>query len=179
MKQDLKLKLQAWLDGELPPAEAAALRALAAADPEAKRLLEELQAVKAALRQNERAASVPETREFYWSKIQQQIRREERVRRPVAAPWAARLRRWLAPMAGATALAAAFLAAVHHSPRPAGLNLVSVTAEGIEARTFHDQSSGMNIVFLQDTRGEEEPAGDQLQPAHTREDGSSFMTEFE
>jgi anti-sigma factor RsiW len=177
MKPEIKLKLQAWLDGELPPAEAGKLRLLATSDPEAKRLLEELQGIKAAMLQNEPPATVPETREFYWSKIQQQIRREERVRRPVPPPWTVRWRRWLAPLAGATALAAVLVVALHQPPRSEALNLVSVTTEGIEARTFRDQSSGMNFVFLQDTR--KPAAGVQAQPARTREDGSSFMTEFE
>jgi len=174
-----ELKLQAWLDGELSPAEERALRLLADSDPEAKRLVEELQGVKAALLQNEQPVAVPETREFYWSKIQRQIERGERVGAAVPAPWPGRLRRWLAPLLGATALAAALVMAVHQSPLPEALNLVSITAEGYQARTFRDQSSGMNFVFLEDTRKTPEAAGAQGQPARMREDGSSFMVEFE
>ena len=76
MKHDLELKLQAWLDGELPAAEAEEMRRLAAADTEAAGLLAELQNTKAALLQNEPTVTVPETRAFYWSKIERQIQRQ-------------------------------------------------------------------------------------------------------
>jgi hypothetical protein len=141
--------------------------------------VEELRGVKAALLQNEQAAAVPETREFYWSKIQRQIEREGRVRAAESAPWPGRLRRWLAPLVGATALAAVLVVAVHQSPRPESLNLVSVTAEGYQARTFRDQSSGMNFVFLEDTRKAAGATGGQAQPARIREDGSSFVMDYE
>ena len=62
MKHDLELKLQAWLDGELPAAEAEEMRRLAAADPQAAGLLAELRNTKAALLQNEPSVIVPEPR---------------------------------------------------------------------------------------------------------------------
>ena len=85
MKPDLELKFQAWLDGELSAAEAERMRRLAAADPEAARLLAELRTVKAALLNNEPTAAVPETRPFYWSKIERQIQRQAAVR-PAPGP---------------------------------------------------------------------------------------------
>ena len=97
MKPELELKLQAWLDGELPAAEAEQARRLAAAEPEAARLAAELQAIKTALLNSEEIVAVPETREFYWSKIERQIQRES-VDRPLLGPsWTERFRRWLPP----------------------------------------------------------------------------------
>jgi anti-sigma factor RsiW len=52
MKHDLELKLQAWLDGELPAAEAEQMRRRAATDLEAARLTAELQNIKAAFLQS-------------------------------------------------------------------------------------------------------------------------------
>ncbi|MGA3180109.1 MAG: hypothetical protein ABSF38_07195 [Verrucomicrobiota bacterium] len=176
MKQDLELKLQAWLDGELPSAEAQEMRLLAATDPEARRLMAELQGIKAALLQHEQAVAMPETREFYWSKIQQQIQRQDRLHPPILVPWSRHWRSWLAPLAAACALAAALILAVRPSPRAVALNQVSITADGYEARSFRDQSSGMNFVFLQETP---KAAAGQPQPARTREDGSSFTIDIE
>lgn len=178
MKQELELKLQAWLDGELPPAEADQMRLLAASDPDARRLVAELQGIHAALRQHEQPAPVPETREFYWSKIQQQIERAEQLRPVNPASWTRRWRLWLAPLAGASALAAVLLVTLHPSPSPVALNQVSVTAAGYQARTFHDQTTGMNFVFLQETSKPAASTG-QAQPTRTREDGSSFMIDIE
>jgi anti-sigma factor RsiW len=177
MKQDLELKLQAWLDGELPPAEAEAMRRFAESDPEARSLAAGLQGIRAALLQHERPLAVPETREFYWSKIQREIQRAERIR--PTQPRVRRWRLWLAPLAGASALAAVLLVTLHPSPSPEAFNQVSVTAAGYQARTFHDKATGMNFVFLQDTAQQDTSASGPVQPARTRVDGSSFMIDME
>jgi anti-sigma factor RsiW len=176
MTEELQLKLQAMLDGELPPAQARKLRVLAAADPAAARLLAELEGVKSTMLGREQAAALPETREFYWSKIEQQIRRGERGARGVRAPWRLFLRRWLAPLAGAAALAGAITLALN-KPHSEALNQVSA-GEGFQARTFRDSSSGMTFVFLQEIRKTAE-AGARPQPARIREDRTSFDMDFE
>jgi anti-sigma factor RsiW len=68
MNHNLELKLQAWLDGELSAPEARRIGQEIAGDMEASRLTAELQAIKSTLAGNEVALTVPETREFYWSK---------------------------------------------------------------------------------------------------------------
>jgi anti-sigma factor RsiW len=177
MKHDLELKLQAWLDAELSAAEAEQMRRRAASDPEAASLLAELQNTKSALLQNEPAVTVPEARPFYWSKIQRQIQRQASVRPSPAPPWAERLRRWLAPLAGAAALAAVLLLALNPFAPPV-VNQVSDMAEGFQTRTFRDDSAGINfVVFHQTPQPSDAPAG--AAPAHTRNDGSSFVIEVE
>ena len=171
MNPDLELKLQALADGELTEPEAARVRRLAASDPHAGRLLAETQYLKAAFLDNELTVPVPETREFYWSKIARQIERQERSRPSPALPWPARLRRLLAPLAGVAALAVVLLAALNLSAPQAAINRVCVTAEGFEAHTFRDQSSGLTFVYLRETQ---KPL-----PARTREDGSSFILDYE
>jgi anti-sigma factor RsiW len=177
MKDDLELKLQAWLDAELPAAEAEQMRRLAATDPEAAILLAELRNTKAALLNNEPTAAVPETRQFYWSKIERQIRREAGVRPAPGLSLAERFRRWLAPLAGVAALAAALLLALNQSA-PQVLNQVSGLAGGFKARTFRDSSAGINFVVFQ---GSPQLAAALAAPppARTRNDGSSFMIELE
>jgi anti-sigma factor RsiW len=178
MKNDLELKLQAWLDGELPAAEAEEMRRLAAADPEAARLVAELKNTKTACLNIEETVAVPETRQFYWSKIERQIQREAAVRPSSGPSWAEQFRRWLAPLAGVAALAAVLLLALNQSSPQVALNLVSETADGFKARTFRDDSAGINfVVFHEIPPLSDARAG--AASARLRNDGSSFMTELE
>jgi anti-sigma factor RsiW len=177
MKPDLELKLQALLDAELPPSEAERMRRLAVADPEAARLLAELQNIRTALRQNEPTAAVLETRAFYWSKIQRQIQLEAAWSPSPAPSWLERFRRWLVPLAGMSAVAAVLLVLLHPSAPQVALNEVSPAA-GARARAFRDNSAGINFVVVQETSP---PSGSFVDtpPARTRNDGSSFMVELE
>ena len=159
MKEDLQLKVQAWLDGELPDQEARQVGEWIAHDTEASALAAELGSVQRALSGNETHAVLTDGRDFYWSKIERQIRREA-AQAPVYAPvpWYARLRRYMAPMAGAAVLGCALLmAVVQHSSPP--FDETSSTGGGMEALTFHDQSAGMTVVWLQDNSApaEEKP----------------------
>ncbi len=108
---EAQLRLQAYADGELPAAEAAAVEALLAKDASARTTVETLRNTRAALRDYATSVRVPETREFYWSKIQREIERQERRQETAAAPaapsWVALLRRMLVP---AGALAAVMIA---------------------------------------------------------------------
>jgi anti-sigma factor RsiW len=146
MNDNLELKLQAWLDGEMSAPEARRISQEIAGDAEASRLVAELQAIKSALAGGETALTVPETREFYWSKIERQIQREGAVE----APRRPALFRWLSPLAGFAALACMLLLAVKPFGPPA-FDEISATGEGMEAVTFHDQSAGMTVVWLADT----------------------------
>ena len=76
MNQELQLKLQAYLDGELAPAELREITELLAQDTESKALYAELQATKALVRGNELEHKLGESREFYWSKIAREIDRD-------------------------------------------------------------------------------------------------------
>jgi anti-sigma factor RsiW len=170
MKPELELKLQAWLDGELRAAEAEEMRRMAAADPEAARLLSELRNIKAAFLDNEQAAIVREPRGFYWSGIERRIQREAVARSspgPALADW---LRRWLAPLAGVAALAVVLLVALNPSA-PRVFNQVSDIAAGFKSRTFREKSNGVSFGVFQ-----ENP---QPTAARAFNDDSSFMTESE
>ncbi len=150
MKHELELKVQAWLDGELPDLEARRMGELIAHDSEAAALAAELGCIRQAIFRQEAPVPVAESREFYWSKIQRQIEREARVGRIERLPWIARLRRYTAPLAGAAALACLLLLAVVRGGSPA-FDEISSTGDGMEAVTFHDQSAQMTVVWLQDS----------------------------
>jgi anti-sigma factor RsiW len=158
MKHDLELKVQAWLDGELPDREARRVGEWIARDAEASALAAELGCIRQAMSRNEAAGILGESREFYWSKIERQIQRESGRRRADGPPWYARWRRYMAPAAGAAALACVLLMAVWQSASPT-FDEISSTGEGMEAVTFHDQSAQMTVVWLQNSEaaGEDQP----------------------
>src|SRR5262245_49184294 len=105
MNEDQLLQLQAWMDGELPAEEARRVEALLRTSPEAEALASELRMTKGFLAGNEPEAKVPETRDFYWSKIRREIERTEAAESAAASPapapaWLLSWRRFLAPLSG-------------------------------------------------------------------------------
>jgi anti-sigma factor RsiW len=164
MKHELELKIQAWLDGELPDHEARQMGEWIAHDSQAAALAAELGCVRQAMFRQEAAGALGESREFYWSKIQRQIQREAGVHRAEGLPWYARWRKYMAPLAGAAALASVVMMAVLRIGTPA-FDEISSTGGGMEAVTFHDQSAQMTVVWLQDSSG---AAADQAAPKTVR-----------
>ena len=148
MNLDFQLKLQAYLDGELPAAEARELERTLAADAPARALLAELRNTSAALAQFEAGAKHPESREFFWSKIQREIARAEKAPAPVresASFW----RRFLIPAGAAASLALAALLAL---PVVLGGRGGAVSVETLlvdsGAMTYRDDAERMTLVWL-------------------------------
>lgn len=100
MNRDLQLKLQAYVDGELSGRKAREVEQLLTNDAEAKALANELTMTKQVLAGNEPALSLPESREFYWSKIAREIERPEVVQRSRLWDTLFGWRKYLAPIAG-------------------------------------------------------------------------------
>ena len=151
MDYKLQLKLQAFLDGELPESEANQVAQWVAGDREAAALEQEMRHTRNALREFETAIKLPESRDFFWSKIEREIRRLE-TPAAEAAPMSffAYWRRFLAP---ASALALVLVGGILFT-RPAGLIGRNATAE-IEtaladagAFTYRDYSAGTTLVWL-------------------------------
>jgi len=174
MNHNLELKLQAWVDGELSPAEARGVGEALASDAEGNSFAAELRSVRAAMAGQEMPRSVPETRDFYWSKIARQIEREAPTPQAVHARPLAGWQRWLASAAGFAALACVLLLALKPFAPPTTFDEISATGEGMEAVTFHDQSAGMTVVWLQDPSQVEQPASDAM-PAPDSEQGTVEM----
>jgi anti-sigma factor RsiW len=147
MEYEEQLKVQACLDGELPEPEAREAANRLARDPEAAALMKELRMTRQALVGFEAGLRVPESREFYWSKIQRQIERAERpAPEPAAAvPWLVGLRRFLAPAAAVAMLVFGGLVVVRHSGTmaPGGME---TTEAG--AFTYRDYAAGATLVWL-------------------------------
>jgi anti-sigma factor RsiW len=152
MNHEQELKLQAWLDGEMPPHEASRFEEELITLPDARPLIESLKSAKSALQGNELARPLGETREFYWSQIRRRI--EQAPRQPqTASPWLwlARWRRYLVPAMGAAFVFVLVMNATFHSEPVMVPDETADTASGIEATTFHDQAEGITIVWLQNT----------------------------
>src|SRR5690348_1520442 len=105
MEYDAELKLQAYLDGELPEAEAKDVAKRVAQDQEATLLLAELKNTRQALAGGEVLRQLPESREFFWSKIEREIERLDAprpalVQQSILSRW----RRLLVPLSAAAVL---------------------------------------------------------------------------
>jgi len=156
MTQEQQLKLQAFLDGELPEREAREILAWTQRDAAAAELLAELKNTRQIMMNSEPRLSLPESREFFWSKIEREIQRLDS--QPAVAPEPsvfAALRRWLLPAVAVSALVIAGLIAHFHAP-PSGVTLVAdadaptveTTLANSEATTYRDASEGTTLVWF-------------------------------
>lgn len=152
MDDKTQLQLQAWLDGELPEAEARKVAAQAAQDREAAALAEELRHTRQALAGFEAGIRLPESREFYWSKIAREIERREAAP-PEPAPREfsfALLRRWLAPASALALVVIAGLLLVR-PPAPAGRSAEAESETALADAgvfTYRDYAAGATLVWL-------------------------------
>lgn len=156
-----QLKLQAYADGELSGREAEEIAAWIAADREASALFAELSNTHKALAGFEETIRVPESRDFYWSKISRAIEAQERVATEATpVPLLAQLRRFLIPTAG---IALAALVALMVIRQPGGSQDDNTVAlEDTQAFTYHDFSSGTTLVWLSYPADKHMPGEDEL-----------------
>jgi anti-sigma factor RsiW len=148
MDYDSQLKVQAYLDGELPEAEARLIAERLGRDEEASALLQELRYTTEALKGSELDVALPESREFFWSKIERQIQREEQpppAKRPVSL--LARLQSYLVPASAVALLTIVLTLSTGRSVAtpPGEMELVS---DEMAALTFRSQAEGMTMVWL-------------------------------
>jgi anti-sigma factor RsiW len=172
MKHELQLKIQAWLDGEASDRDTARLAEWIARDAEAGALAAELKSARGAMAGNELPAATPDSREFYWSKIERQIQREASAPRQAPVPWFARWRKFVLPVTGVAALVFVLTFAVRQAQQPT-FDEISTTDQGMDAVTFHDQSAGMTVVWLQDNSQQaatEQPSTPKTVPDDTSSD---------
>jgi len=151
MNEEVQMKLQAYVDGELPSREAAEVEALIARDAEAKALVAELRNTAAALAGHEVGMKLPEPGDFFWSKIRGEIERASRVEAPAPkVSLAAWFWRSLIPT-GALALVCGLVlrsgsiqAAPEFSPE------TDVASDDVGAYTYRSQESGLTTVWIYD-----------------------------
>ncbi len=160
MNAEFNLKLQASLDGELGASEARQVEAQAALQPEARALLGELRATREALRGNEIERTLPETREFYWGKIERAIQAAEAQPAPHGGRfhlgW---LLRYWPQLGGATAAALLALAAVLHFQwmAPEGWVDIESPLDETGAFCFRSEQDRMTLVWVYDQTPAAEP----------------------
>jgi len=168
MNAETQLKVQALVDGELPAKEAAQVEALLASDARARQLAAALKATRDALRDNEPPMTVPESRDFYWSKIAKEIERLEAAEaRPARRPALAGLWRWLAPAGGLAAVAALVMIKSAGPSLEMALTEVHMASPDMGAMTFSDQEAGVTMIWLYDRSSElftDSAAADTLPP---------------
>ena len=152
MNEELQIKVQAFLDGELSEAEAREIGSLIASDADVAALHKELKHTRAALAGFERRILVPETREFYWSKIEREIERTEAAQeRPAAAEPVSifhLLRRALVPVAAVAALAVAVFITLRPGQPVAVTGGMEVAAVDSGSMTYRNDESGATLVWL-------------------------------
>jgi anti-sigma factor RsiW len=160
INHETELKLQAYLDGELSPGAAKAMADLVASDPGAQALYQELRIARSLLSGNELERKLPESREFYWSKIQRQIDRVEStqaegVTEPATPRW---WTRFLAP-AGVLAALAVFVAVALRSPEGGGTFLglddsheIETPLEETSSFSFRSEAAAMTVVWVDSHR---------------------------
>lgn len=159
MDYEAQLKLQAFLDGELSESEAREVGNRLAQDPEGATLLEELRNTRQAMAGNELTVALPESREFFWSKVQREIERAEpvAVAEPPALSWAVLFRRFLAPATAVAVVGMAMIIAF----RPNGVVPAETALADPGAFTYHDYSAGATLVWLSYPAEDEEVPGDE------------------
>jgi len=151
MNEAEQLKLQAFLDGELPEREAREILALTQRDKDAAALLAELRNTRQALTRGESQPALPESREFYWSKIQREI--EQLEPRPASVPafsFAKFLRRIFLPIGAFASLAVITWVSIGQFQKPAVVNADSMETvlTDEDAVTYQDQQEGTTLVWL-------------------------------
>ncbi len=151
-----ELKLQALLDGELDARETREVEALLAQDVQSAVLMQELKWMKAAVAGNEAEVKLPETREFYWSKIERSIETAEKqaAAAPAGRAW------WLKLLYPATGLAAmvAVMFVVSGGRTTDGADTESVP-EDVNAISFRSEAEAMSVVYVADENGTFNPVG--------------------
>lgn len=149
-----ELKLQALVDGELDAREVRELETLLAQDAPSAALLQELKWTRSALTGHEAGVQLPESREFYWSKISRAIEAGEKqaVAAPTERVW------WLRFLYPATGLAAlvAVLFVVSGGRTTDGSDSESVP-EDVNAVSFRSESEKMTVVYVADENGNFSP----------------------
>jgi len=163
MNRDQVFKVQAYLDGELTRSEAAKLEEGWLTTEAGNRLLEELRWTKDVLGENPPLQSVPETREFYWSRIERGIISAE------ATPPRSNLlvmdffRRWLAPASGAALVCLLVLLAIQlFEFSPAGtangqLARVESPSDAMDSFSFENKAEKVFVIWLYERPSEPKP----------------------
>ncbi|MCI0533721.1 MAG: hypothetical protein L0Z50_00690 [Verrucomicrobiales bacterium] len=153
MNHEIELKIQGYVDNQLAAAEMREIAELIDRDLEAKSLYEALAATRTLLIGNEPEYKLPEAPEFFWSKIEREIRRQAVMPIPSRTS-ALGLHNWWVRLAGVCAAVTLIIVLVRSSSRFGALvhdyhpPEVESPAD-MSAITFHSESANMTVVWVQ------------------------------
>jgi anti-sigma factor RsiW len=154
MTQETQFKLQAYLDGELSTTERGEVEFLLQRDEHARNLLAELSQTARVLTAHEPNLKVPESREFYWSKIQREISRETAATPVPSVSFGTWLRRLLVPAGAVAGLAIAVMLSL---PREsAATNFFTASGDAV-ALTYENYNTGTTLVWLDFSEASDSP----------------------
>jgi anti-sigma factor RsiW len=146
-----ELRLQAYLDGELPEPEAKKVEGLLGADAHASALYTELRQTRLLLKENEPEWRLPESREFFWGKIEREISRLESPQTRSTLPWwLAFVRRHIASISGVGVAAALALTAALQMQwvSPNLLEEIENPLGDTSSFSFRSESQKMTVVWI-------------------------------
>jgi hypothetical protein len=154
MNQDLGIRLQAYMDGELSSEERVSFEKLLNQDVELQSLRKEITLVTNLLRESDPVVAVPESQEFYFSQIRRRIEAAETAA-PNVAPalsWGQWFSRALLPLGGVTVAGLMLMTTLR-----TGTPLIASSHEETEAlleetgaMTFRSDAQGVTVVWLYD-----------------------------
>ncbi len=140
------LDLQAYVDGELPAERRRQVEAALPADLNAQELVTGLRQLGTLIRAHEPTATVPVSREFYWSQIRRQIDAEQ-PKAPAASAALGWLR-WLIPAMGVAAVAV--VVSTQQTPREITLaGGGDVTVVDVSSTVFRSECDGVTVHWIQ------------------------------
>ena len=151
MNRESALKVQAYVDGELTGRDRSKIERLLQQEPSAQALVSELKSTQQLLAANQPEYSLPESKDFFWSKVASQI---DRAPAGPAAParWVApSWLRWTIPAATCALVVSLFLLA--KLPKTAPLAPAAPEPEVALADqsgfAFNSETDGMSVVWVQ------------------------------
>ena len=165
MNVDLGIKLQAYLDGELAGSDARAVASLIETDAAAGALFAELQQTRRLLRGNEPEFRLPESREFFWSKIEREISRPAPAVHSGMPAWFLFFRRHLAAATGTcVGLALAlFVAFQMNWVSPDIFEEIENPLEETGSFSFRSESQQMTLVWISNPAASSEETDDSME----------------
>lgn len=146
------LLLQSWVDGEISAADARRAAQLAEHDPEARALVAELRNTRSWLAAGEPHRVLPESREFFWSKVEREIQGPiARVPARKPASWNRWFLRWFAPAGAVAVLAFLLLSPAFETGgwlKPVRGAEIESPQEDVSSYTFRSESDRMTVVWI-------------------------------
>lgn len=148
IEYDTQLNIQSWLDGELPESDARKIKDLVTRDQDAAALLNELRQTKQSLATFEAGIALPESADFYWSKIRRDIERLAPAEvQSVPVSFFAALSRLLVPASAVALVAIVGVIAALQSEGASGVGAETALADS-GSFTYRDYASGTTLVWL-------------------------------